>query len=104
MGNDATVTSGEWIPLWMLDQRWCAAGRALVSRRRDAPGVNRAGSGKGFDRAHHAVVLVQQDVAVVNPPARKVEKPRAHGDLAEWRHGRRVLPIAHRNRLPVHGD
>ena len=62
------------------------------------------GSGKGLDCAHHAVVLVQQDVAVVDPPAREVEKPRPDGDLAERRHGRRVLVVAHRDRPPVDGD
>src|SRR3954469_11010240 len=60
--------------------------------------------GKGPDRPHHALVLVQRDVAVVDPAALEIEKPGAHGDLTEWRHVCRVLAVTHGHGLPVDGD
>src|SRR5215212_787042 len=72
-----------------------ACGSKVQSGR--ATTVARAiGSGEGLDRAHHAVVLVQQDVAVVDPPAWEVEEPRPHRELAEGRDAGRVLVVAHR--------
>ena len=44
------------------------------------------------------------DVAMEDPPARKVGEPRPHRELAEGRNACRVLVVAHGDRLPVHRD
>src|SRR5215208_7638139 len=43
-------------------------------------------------------------MAVEDPPARKVEEPGPHRELAEGRDAGRVLVVAHRDRLPIHRD
>src|SRR5262245_48278124 len=76
------------------------SGTTKVRKRMSPPDVGALS--QRFDGAHHAVVLVQQDVAVEDPTAGEVGKLRAHRELAEGRDAGRVLVVAHRDRLPIY--